>query len=152
MFRPIAGLTLGVLLLATGPVPAAEGVSLEVDLEGPEAADRWVLPPKGGAGVTGGELVLDTISRGGVRVFLREPVLSDLILTCKVCIEPKGPGVRAFEVCFHSAGIASHQYVHVNRSAAILCRANRDNSWNELARVGCRRTEGTWLDVRVECA
>jgi len=152
MFRPIAGLTLGVLLLATGPVPAAEGVSLEVDLEGPEAANRWVLPPKGGAGVTGGELVLDTISRGGVRVFLREPVLSDLILTCKVCIEPKGSGVRAFEVCFHSVGIASHQYVHVNRSAAILCWANRDNSWNELVRVGCRRTEGTWLDVRVECA
>jgi len=152
MFRPIVGLILGLVLFATAPVLTAEGVSLEVDLEGHAAAAQWVLPPKGGATVTGGELVLDTIARGGVRVFLREPILSDLILTCKVFIEPEGPGVRAFEVCFHSVGIASHQYVHVNRSAAILCWARRENTWNEVVRVGCKRREGTWLDVRVECA
>jgi len=39
---------------------------------------------------------------------------------CKVLVESKGPGVRAFEVLFHSAGIASHQFVHVNRGAEIL--------------------------------
>ena len=152
MSHPIIGLALGLVAFATGPVLAAEDVSLDVDLEGSAAAARWVFSPTGGASVAGGELVLDTISRGGVRVFLREPILSDLVLTCKVFIESEGPGVRAFEVCFHSAGIASHQYVHVNRDAAILCWASRENGWNELARVACRRTEGTWLDVRVECA
>ena len=152
MSRPTLGLTLGLVLFAAGTIPAAEGVSLDVDLEGAAGAAQWVLPPKGGASVAGGELVLDTISRGGVRVFLREPILRDLTLTCKICIEPKGPGVRALEVCFHSAGIASHQFVHVNRSAAVLCWASRENSWNELARVACEREEGTWLDVKVECA
>jgi len=152
MSRPTVGLTVGLVLFGAAPVLAAEDVPLEVDLEGPAAAARWVLPPKSEASVTGGEMVLDTTGLGGVRVFLREPALSDLVLTCKLRVEPKGPGVRAFEVCFHSAGIASHQYVHVNRGAAVLCWANRENSWNELTRVACSRTEGTWLDVKVECA
>jgi hypothetical protein len=39
MSRPTIGLTLGLVLLATGPISAAEGVSLDVDL----------LPSNGGA-------------------------------------------------------------------------------------------------------
>jgi len=144
--------TLALVICGTSPVWAAKRVALNVDLDGPAVAAQWVLSPKGGASITGGELVFDTLNRGGVRVFLRQPTLGDLRLSCKIFVESKGPGVRAFEVCFHSAGIASHQFVHVNRSAAILNWADRENSWNELVRVACARKEGMWLDVEVQCA
>jgi hypothetical protein len=53
-------------------------------------------------------------------------------------------------VRFHSSDSVSDRYVHVNRGNAILCWANRDENWNELARVGVERPEGKWLDVKVE--
>jgi len=151
MSWPVIGLPLALVLRGVLSVLAAERLALDVGLQGPLATNQWVLPSKGGATVSGGELILDTVNRNGVRVFLRKPTLSDLTLTCKVLVESKGPGVRAFEVCFHSAGIASHQFVHVNRSSAILGWASRESVWNKLASVACTRKEDEWLDVRVEC-
>ena len=84
--------------------------------------------------------------------FLKEPAVSDMTLTCKVFVEPKGKGVRAFQVHFHSSDSVSYQYVHVNRGSAILCWSKLDKGWNELARVGVKRPEGKWLDVKLECA
>jgi hypothetical protein len=152
MPRSLLTMIPGLVLLVAAATPAAERVALDVSLDGPAAAAQWILPPAGGATVAGGELVLDTLDRDGVRVFLREPILSDLTLTCKVWVEPEGPGVRAFEVCFHAVGIVSHQYVHVNRGAAIFCSDDPENPWHEVVRVPCSRSEGAWLDVRLECA
>ncbi len=148
---PLLGLTLVLVLCSTSPVGGAERASVDVDLEGPAASDQWVIPPKRGARVSGGELILDAVNRAGVRVFLRKPTLSDLTLTCKIFVESKGPGVQAFEVCFHSAGVASHQFVHVNRGAAILGWVKRESLWNKAASVANARKENAWLDVKVEC-
>ena len=141
MSCPIVGLTLVLGLCGALPV-CAERVALDVELNDSEAANQWVLPPNSGASVSGGELILDTVNRNGVRVFLRKPTLSDLTLSCKIYVESKGPGVRAFEVCFHSAGIASHQFVHVNRGAAILGWVSRESLWNKAASVANVRKEG----------
>ena len=127
---PLVALTLALVLCGTSPDWAAERVSLDVDLESSAASDRWVLPPKRGVRVSGGELVLDTVNRNGVRVFLRKLTLNDLTLSCKILVESKGPGVRAFEACFHSAGVASHQFVHVNRGVTILGWVSRESLWN----------------------
>ncbi|HJN11352.1 MAG: exo-alpha-sialidase [Pirellulaceae bacterium] len=150
-YFPMIGLTLALVLWAMSPVWAAERGALDVELNGPQAADQWVFPPNRGASVSGGELILDTVNRDGVRVFLRQPTLSDLTLTCKVLVESKGPGVRAFEVCFHSAGVASHQFLHVNRASAILGWVSRESLWNKAASVANARKEDAWLDVKVEC-
>jgi|GEM_PF-1252894 hypothetical protein len=151
MFSRVTVWVLVFSLCGVSSVRAEKQLSLDVDLEGPAAAAQWVLQSHGGVSVGGGELVLDTVKRKGVRVFLRTPTLCDLTLTCKIFVESKGAGVRAFEVCFHSVGIASHQFVHVNRGSAILNWARRENGWNELARVACTRKEGKWLDVKVQC-
>ena len=148
---PLVALTLALVLCGTSPDWAAERVSLDVDLESPAASDRWVLPPKRGVRVSGGELVLDTVNRNGVRVFLRKLTLNDLTLSCKILVESKGPGVRAFEACFHSAGVASHQFVHVNRGVTILGWVSRESLWNKAASVAQARKENAWLDVKVEC-
>ena len=92
MFCPIVELTLALVIYGTSPVRAAKRVALNVDLDGPAVAAQWVLSPKGGASITGGELVLDTLNRGGVRVFLRQPTLGDPRLSCKTFVESKGPG------------------------------------------------------------
>jgi len=143
---------LGLVILAGVSAPAASNVSMNVDLEKATASTDWVLPPQGGAAFANGEIVLDGIAKLAPWVFLKEPTLSDLTLTCKIFVEPKGKGVRAFGVMFHSADSVSYHFVHVNRSSAILCWSNRDKHWNELARVRVKRPEGTWLDVKVECA
>jgi len=139
-----------VVLLAIVPAASAEEVAMDVDLNKPNAADDWVFPGKG-TSIHGGELVLDGLKQTGVAAFLKEPAVSDMTLTCRVFVEPKGTGVRAFQLHFRSSDSVSYQYVHVNRSSAILCWSNSDEHWNELARVGVKRPEGKWLDVKVEC-
>ena len=103
------------------------------------------------ASIRDGELTLDGLEQPGVVAFLKEPTVGDMTVTCKVWVEPRGNGVRAFGVLFHSRDSASYQFVHVNRGNAILCWSNKDESWNELARVGVRRPEGKWLDLRLDC-
>ena len=61
-YCPIAGLTLSLLLCGVLPI-RAEQVALDVELDDPQAADQWVLPPNSGASVSGGELILDTVNR-----------------------------------------------------------------------------------------
>ncbi len=122
-----------------------------VDLSRPGTSDDWVFL-KEEASIRNSELVLDGLQQTGVAAFLNQPIVGDMTLTCKVLVEPQGPGVRAFGVLFHSRDSVSYQFVHVNRGSAILCWSNRDASWNELARVGVKRPEGKWLDVRLDCA
>jgi len=122
-----------------------------VDLNAVDASDGWDFLKKE-ATVRGGELVLDGLDRAGVAAFLKEPALGDMTLTCKVYVEPRGSGVRAFGVVFRSRDSVSYQFVHVNRGSAIFCWSNLKESWNELARVRVRRPEGKWLDVKLECA
>ena len=125
----------------------AEKVSVDARLE--EAA--WELPRPKGVALRDGELVLDGVAHLAPCAILREPTVGDMTMACKVYVEPKGKGVRAFEVRFHSADSVSDQYVHVNRTSAILCCAKLDENWHELARVGVRRAEGKWLDVKLDC-
>ena len=94
---PLVALTLALVLCGTSPDWAAERVSLDVDLESPAASDRWVLPSKRGARVSGGELVLDTVNRNGVRVFLRKPIGS-LSLSVRVSAMGVGRGSYVMNV------------------------------------------------------
>lgn len=126
-------------------------VTARVDLGSATASKAWQLPTRGGASFREGELVLDGLTKSGVWAFLREPTFSDFTLTCKVYVEPKGGGVRAYALKFHSPDSASHHFVHVNRSSAILGWSTREKGWNDLARVNVKRPEGAWLDVKLEC-
>jgi hypothetical protein len=130
---------------------SAEKVSVEVDLAGAKASEAWVLPQPKGVTFRDGELVLDGVAHLAPCAILREPVVADMTLTCKVYLQPKGNGVRAFEVRFRSVDSVSDHYVHVNRNAAVLCWAKQEENWNELARVGVGPHEGRWLDVKVQC-
>jgi len=145
------GLIFGLVMFPTGHVLPAGEVPVEVDLERTAAADQWVLLRPKGVAFRDGELVLDGATHHAPCAVLREPELADMTLTCKVYVEPKGNGVRAFEVRFHSADSVSDRYVHVNRRAAVLCWAKQEENWNELARAGVPHHEGRWLDVKVEC-
>ena len=151
MSHTLAKAAFGLVLLAGAGLVDAGQVTLNVDLREAAAAKAWVLPRASGVAFRDGELVLDGVAHLAPCAVLREPALGDMTLTCKVYVEPKGKGVRAFEARFHSSDSVSDQYVHVNRGQAIFCWANRDENWNELARVGVPPHEGRWLDVKIEC-
>ncbi|MBL7077927.1 MAG: exo-alpha-sialidase [Kiritimatiellae bacterium] len=152
MLNAPASMIFGLLVLGAASVLCAGEAPAAVELNGATASEAWVLPQASGVAFRDGELVLDGVNHVAPCAVLREPALSDMVLICKVYVEPKGKGVRAFEVRFHSSDSVSDQYVHVNRRQAILCWSNRDQNWNELARVNVKRPEGKWLDVKVECA
>ena len=63
------GLTLALVLCGVLPV-RAERVTLDIELNDPQAADQWVLPPNSGSSVSGGELILDTVNRERVVPFV----------------------------------------------------------------------------------
>ena len=152
MSSVFAKVAFGLVLLGAVGLMEAGQVTVDVALEGATASKAWQLPSRGGASFRDGELVLDGLSKSGVWAFLREPAFGDFTLTCKVWVEPKGGGVRAYALKFHSPDSVSHHFIHVNRGAAILGWATRENGWNDLTRVSVKRPEGTWLDVRLECA
>ena len=141
---------LGLAFVAILPAAHSQETSMTVDLDNPGASDDWAFLRKGAA-IRGGELVLDGLGNTAPSAFLQAPSVSDMTLTCRVFVEPKGNGVRAFGVVFHSGDSASFQFVHVNRGAAILCWSDVEKHWHELRRVRVSRPEGEWLDVRVEC-
>ena len=142
---------LALVVSAAAPARGGEKVSVSVDLAGVTAPKAWELPRPKGVAFRDGELVLDGVSHHAPWAVVRAPELGDMTLTCKVYVEPKGGGVRAFEVRVHSADSVSDRFVHVNRRAAVLCWAKREENWNELARAGVPPHEGRWLDVKVEC-
>ena len=152
MPRTPARTVLGLALLGAVGLMEAGQVTVDVDLASVAASAAWELPRPKGVAFRDGELVLDGLTTHAPGVFLREPALSDLTLTCKVLVEPKGEGVRAFGVMFRSSDSVSFQFVHVSRGGAVLCWSGRDKHWHEVARVGVKRPEGKWLDVKVECA
>ena len=56
-YCPMIGLTLALVLCGMLPVWAAERVALDVELNDPQAADQWVLPPNSGVSISGGEFI-----------------------------------------------------------------------------------------------
>jgi len=148
----VADPILGLAMLSAASVWGGGTVSVDVDLRKATLSEVWVLPQPKGVALRDGELVLDGVAHLAPCAILKEPVVGDMTLTCKVRVEPTGSGVRAFEVRFHSSDSVTDQYVHVNRGSAILCWSDRDENWHELARVGVAPHEGRWLDVKVRCA
>ena len=101
MLRTLVEAAFGLALVGgTGPMDAGQ-VTVAVDLDSAAASKAWQVPSQGGVAFRDGEMVLDGLSRSGVWAFLREPAFSDFTLTCKVCVEPKGGGVRAYALKFH---------------------------------------------------
>ena len=151
MWRSTTASLFGLLAFGSLAALAADELSLDVDLGKADAAADWVLPPRGGASLADGHLLIDGLAHRGPEVFLREPILRDFTLTCKILVDPTGDGVRAFGVNFRSTGIASYQWLHVNRSNAIVGWSDRQQHWHEVQRVAVQRHEGTWLDVLLQC-
>jgi len=151
MWRSIVTSLFGLLAFGFSATQAADELSVDVDLKKADAVADWVLPPRGGVSLAEGQLVIDGLAHRGPETFLREPVVGDFVLTCKIRVKPTSGGVRAFGVNFHSAGVASYQWLHVNRANAILGWSDRQEHWHELKRVSVRREEGAWFDVKVEC-
>ena len=149
MSRILTVAFIAVVALADECLPAAETVRVDVDLSVDDAAERWVLSPEGGVAIAEGELRLDGVAYTAPEVFLREPIVGDMTLTCQMRVEPDG-GARAFAINFRSVGVASYQWLHVNWSAYVIGWSVREQHWNELTRGPAQRPEGEWFDVKLE--
>ena len=103
MWRLAVTSLLGLLAFGFSAAQAAEQLSVEVDSKKTDAAADWSLPPRGGATLAEGQLVIDGLAHRGPEVFLQKPVVGDFVLTCKIRVEPKVLKSTTTRGCFRKS-------------------------------------------------
>lgn len=120
--------------LAVCGQPETEPNAMKVDLESPQAAAQWVFSAETVA-IRGGELVLDG-RQEMCRAFFTPWQFTDVALEAKFLVEPGEAGVLACGFIVRVPDASSYYYVHFDRAQAILVRADVNQTWNEIKRVG----------------
>lgn len=132
-------------------IPCAFGEDFSIDLGHAGAGDEWAFT--GGPGrISDGALVLDGRA-DTARAFYLPRAWGDVALEAKFRVEPQAQGVLACGFVVRAQDASTFYYVHFDKGQAILCRSDKNKSWNELKRVGSLdKPAGTWHTGRLECA
>ena len=128
----------------------AHAEDMAIDLSGAGAAGQWVFSDANGR-IANGELVLDGRVTPAKAFFLPYE-WGDVTLRAKFLVEPQSHGVLACGFVVRAADAWNYYYVHYDKGQAILCRSDKNESWNEITRVsGLDKPAGTWHDGMLEC-
>jgi len=142
-FRLIAVVCFMLVPLAAGGQGATEPDAMKVDLAAADAAAQWVFSAETG-GIRGGELVLDG-RQEMCRAFFTPWQFADISLEAKFLVEPAEAGVLACGFIVRARDAMAYYYVHFDRAQAILVRADVNQTWNEIKRVGgLDKPAGQW--------
>ncbi|MBN1346474.1 MAG: hypothetical protein JXQ73_27545, partial [Phycisphaerae bacterium] len=139
-------------LVLTLPLQADQK-TVTADLTSGDAASLWHLTPQR-AGIADGALRLDGTDNpaGGLApamAVLKTPAFADVSLSGQYMVE-QDPGVQAVGLVIGSTDSLNFYYVHYDRSSAILCRSNVDESWDEIKRAAAPHEPGKWYSARLE--
>lgn len=139
------------LMLAAAIVAAAHPTpELAINLSAADADQEWLFPEQG-VTIDAGELVCDGRQRMA-RAFYLPYEWEDVCVTAQFLVEPADDGVLACGFLVRASDTATYYYVHFDRTQAILVRSDRDESWNELRRVGnLDKPAGRWHEGRLCC-
>jgi len=114
-------------------------------------AEQWVFTDSFGR-IENGELVLDGRQQVA-RAFFTPYEWGDVTLKAEFHVEPQEQGVLCCGFMVRAQDGAHYYYVHYDRGQAILCRSDRDVSWNEIKRVGgLDKPAGQWHEGQLECS
>lgn len=123
--------------LIAGPAFTADTA---LDLADPAA---WTFGSDS-AHIENGELVLDG-RLAMARAFYLPLEWGDGSLKASFQVDPQDHGVLACGFVVRAADASHHYYVHFDKTQAILCRSDKGQSWNEIARVsGLDKPAGAW--------
>ncbi|MBX3178301.1 MAG: exo-alpha-sialidase [Candidatus Hydrogenedentes bacterium] len=96
------------------------------------------------ARIDNGELVLDG-RQAMARAFYLPLEWGDGSLKASFQVDPQDHGVLACGFVVRAADASHYYYVHFDKTQAILCRSDKGQSWNEIARAGgLDKPAGAW--------
>ncbi|MEA1951815.1 MAG: sialidase family protein [Planctomycetota bacterium] len=148
--------TLSAIIIAVALVAAftlsAERLSadeLSIDLNAADAAKQWKFMDDT-ASIKDGCLQLDGRRESARAVYL--PLeWKDVALEAKFKVEPQNKGVLACGFMVGTTDADHFDYVHLDRTQAILVRSDKANQWNEIKRVGkLDKPAGKWHTAKLE--
>ena len=140
---------LAVECCALAASPANE--EMAIALASRQANEQWAFTSETGV-LSDGELVFDGRAQL-VSAFFTPYEWEDVSLRASFRVEPQEQGVLACGFVVRAADDASaNYYVHFDRDQAILVRADKDNVWNEIKRVGgLNKPAGKWHTAELTC-
>ncbi len=138
-------------ILAGGGAPAQAAPVTAVPVLAADRGAEWDLS-RGRWALRDG--VLEQAAPDGLTVaLLREPAVSDFVLTLDFRILPLGAGVRAAAIAFRATGTMTYYWAHLDakNSQAILVHSTPEEPWHEIARRPCPIGVDVWHSARLEC-